>query len=144
MIAQLRYDVKAVSVKNSENISNGRVADIDFDRHLFRLVLLFRVKQVQVTNAHIKQLGRKILSFPKYKTSKAQALKFSNCWVNKFKRRYHLAYRRSAKTHITKAKAEDIDVWQADIQALVEDNNIPIFLIGTTCSSSCIHIVSIV
>ena len=37
---------------------------------------------------------------------------------------------KSAKTHVTKTKTEDIDAWQAGMQTLVEEKNVPLFLIG--------------
>lgn len=125
-----RYDAKTIFAKKSANISKGRVLDPEFDTHLFRVVLYFRVKEVKVTNIHIKLLARKLLLLPKYKHSSAHKLKFSDQWMWRWKKRYHLVNRQSAKTHITKAKAEDIDAWQAEIQSMIQDNNVPLFLIG--------------
>ena len=124
------YNAKVEKLKKSRNISYGRVLDSAFDMHLFRLVLVFRLKQIQLSNLNVKQLARKILALPKFKDSKAQQLKFSDSWLSRWKRRHHLAYRCSAKTHTTKVKAEVIDEWQSDIQHKVQTNSIPLFLIG--------------
>ena len=80
-----------------------------FDVHLLRVVLLMRSKEVKVTNGHIILLAKKLLNLPRYRHSKAQTLKFSSAWLNKWKARHHVVYEKSAKTHVTKAKTEDVD-----------------------------------
>jgi len=113
----------------SANISKARVPDAEFDGHLFHLVLYFRVKEVKVTNLHIKLIARKLLTLDKYKDSSAHKLKFSNQWLLRWKKRHHIVNTRSSKTHLTKAKAQDIDAWQAEMQTLIEEKNDPLFLI---------------
>ena len=103
------YDEMTRNKQVSTNISKGRILDVEFDNHLFRLVILFRVKEVKVTNLHIKLLTKKLLTLPKYKYSSSHKLKFSNQWLWRWKRHHHIVYRRSAKSHLTKAKTEDID-----------------------------------
>lgn len=125
-----RYDRIKRAAQKSAAISKGRVADYEFDMHLFRLVLLFRVKQVKVENQHIKLLAKKILSLSKFNNSPAHKLKFSPGWLSRWKKRHHVVKRKSAKTHIAKALPADIDVWQARMQELVESKNIPLYLNG--------------
>ena len=81
-------------------------------------------------NSLITMLAKNILAEPKFKMSPAQTLTFSAGWMSKYKNRYNLVKRASAKTHITKVKPEDIDAWQIRTRKIVIDNDIPKYLNG--------------
>ena len=87
VVCILRYDEITLKLQASANITKGRLLDAEFDANLFRLVILFRAKQVKVSNTHIKLLARKLLTLPKYEHSPAHKLKFSNQWLKKWKER---------------------------------------------------------
>lgn len=126
-----RFPSAAIAAKKkSANISKGRVTDIVFDGHVYRLVLLLRAKEVQVSNQSIFLLARKVLQLCKYSESPARTLRFSWGWLQKFKNRHNLVKRQSAKTHVSKASPSEIDEWQMSIKVKVISNTIPNELIG--------------
>ena len=80
LLLSYRYDPLDQRRRVSKNISTVRVSDSEFDFHLIRLVMFLRVKEIKVTNGHVKVLlVKRILSLAKYVNSPAQNLKFSNC-----------------------------------------------------------------
>ena len=77
----LRADLTIVSRKRRREKTfqmDECLRDPVFDQHLLRVVLLLRVKEVKVTNTHIKLIGRRLLKMSRYANSDAQKLKFSN------------------------------------------------------------------